>query len=314
MKVAVAPVLFAMTFSAASAQGYPSKPVRMLTTVTGGSQDLTARFIAPKLSESLGQQVLVDNRGGIISMEVAAKAPPDGHTLLLASGSLWLSQFLRSGVTWDASRDYTPVVLAATLPNIIAVHPSLPVKSVRELMALSKARAGELNYSSGQAGSSSHLAGELFKSMARVNLVRVPYKGAGPAMLSLVTGEAQVSFPNTAAAMPNVHSGKIRALAVTTAKPSELTPGLPTAAASGLPGYESKAMLAVFAPARTPEAVVTRLNQEIARILGNSEIRRRMLDSGAEPAGGSPADLAEAIRMDVATTGKLIRETGIRAE
>ena len=298
----------------AHAQTYPVRPIRMLTTVTGGSQDLTARFIAPKLSESLGQQVLVDNRGGIISMEVAAKAPPDGYTLLFASGSLWLSQFLRSGVTWDTSRDYVPVVLAATLPNIIAVHPSLPVRSVKELIALSKARAGELNYSSGQAGSSSHLAGELFKSMAKVNLVRVPYKGAGPAMLSLVTGEAQVSFPNTASAMPNVHSGKIRALAVTTAQPSALTPGLPTAAASGLPGYESKAMLAILAPAKTPEAIVNRLNQEIVRILANPEVKKRMLDSGAEPAGGSPADLAEAIRTDVATTGKLIRDTGIRAE
>ena len=286
----------------------------MLTTVTGGSQDLTARFIAPRLGEALGEQVLVDNRGGIISMEVAAKAPPDGHTLLLASGSLWLSQFLRSGVTWDVRRDYAPVVLAATLPNIIAVHPSLPVRSMRELIALSRSRAGELNYSSGQAGSSSHLAGELFKSMAKVNLVRVPYKGAGPAMLSLITGEAQVSFPNTAAAMPNVQSGKIRALAVTTAQPSVLAPGLPTAAASGLPGYESKAMLAIFAPAKTPETIVNRLNQEIVRILANPDVKRRMLDSGAEPAGGSPAELAEAIRIDVATTGKLIRETGIRAE
>jgi tripartite-type tricarboxylate transporter receptor subunit TctC len=299
---------------AVCAQNYPVKPVRIVTTVTGGSQDLTARFIAPRLSESLGQPVIVDNRGGILSMELVAKAPPDGYTLLLASGSLWQSQFLRGSVPWDAAKDYVPVALAATLPNLIAVHPSLPVRSVKELIVLAKARPGDLNYSSGQAGSSSHLAGELFKAMAGVNIVRVAYKGAGPAMLALITGEAQVSFPNTAAAMPNLSSGKLRALAVTTAKPSALTPGLPTAASSGLPGYESKAILGIFAPAKTPDAIVNRLNQEIVRVLSNPEVKRRMYDSGAEVAGGPPADLAEAIRLDVATTGKLIRDAGIRAE
>lgn len=306
--------VMALSAGAVCAQSYPVKPVRIVTTVTGGSQDLTARFIAPKLAESLGQQVIVDNRGGILSMELVAKAPPDGYTLLLASGSLWLSQFLRSNVPWDAARDYAPVALAATLPNIIAVHPSLPVRSVKALIALARARPGELNYSSGQAGSSSHLAGELFKSMAGLSIVRVAYKGAGPAMLSIVTGEAQVSFPNTAAATPNVSSGKIRALAVTTAQPSALAPGVPTAAASGLPGYESKAILGIFAPAKTPEAIVLRLNQEIGSVLNTAEVKRRMHDSGAEVGGGAPSELAKAIRSDVATTGKLIRVAGIRAE
>lgn len=298
----------------ASGQDYPSKPVRIVTSVTGGSLDLTARLVAPKLASGLGQQVVVDNRGGLLSMELVAKAPADGYTLLLASGSLWISQFLRPKVAWDAVRDFSPITLAVTLPNIIAVHPSLPVRSIRELIALAKARPGALNYASGQTGSSSHLAGELFKSMAQVDIVRIPYKGAGPAMVALITGEAQVSFPNTASAAPHLPSGKLRGLAVTTAQPSALAPGLPTAAASGLPGYESKAMLGVFAPARTPARIIDRLNQEIVRALNQAEVKRRLFDSGAEVAAGSPAELAEAMGSDMAATGKLIKEAGIRAE
>lgn len=298
----------------ASGQDYPSKPVRIVTSVTGGSLDLTARLVAPKLANGLGQQVVVDNRGGLLSMELVAKAPADGYTLLLASGSLWTSQFLRPKVAWDAVRDFSPITLAVTLPNIIAVHPSLPVRSIRELIALAKARPGALNYASGQTGSSSHLAGELFKSMAQVDIVRIPYKGAGPAMVALITGEAQVSFPNTASAAPHLPSGKLRGLAVTTAQPSALAPGLPTAAASGLPGYESKAMLGVFAPARTPAPIIDRLNQEIVRALNHAEVKRRLFDSGAEVAAGSPAELAEAMGSDMAATGKLIKEAGIRAE
>ena len=200
-----------------SGQNYPNKPIRIVTNVTGGSLDLTARLIAPKLAERLGQQVIVDNRGGIISMELVAKAPADGYTLLLAGGSLWISQFLRDNVAWDVVRDYSPIALLVTTPNIIVVHPSLPVRSVKELIALAKARPGELNYSTGQAGASSHLAGELFKAMAGVDIVRVAYKGQGPAMLALITGEAQVSFPNAASAAPYMKSGRIRGLAVTTA-------------------------------------------------------------------------------------------------
>lgn len=310
----VAAVLMALGASGAAAQTYPTKPVRILTTVTGGSQDLTARFIAPRLADNLGQQVIVDNRGGVISMEMVAKASPDGYTVLLASGSLWISPFLRANVAWDPVRDYAPITLAVTLPNIIAVHPSLPVRSVKELIALAKARPGELNYSSGQAGSSSHLAGELFKVMAGVDIVRVAYKGAGPAMIALITGEAQVSFPNTASAAPHIPSRKLRGLAVTTARPSALAPGLPTAAASGLPGYESRAILGIFAPARTPEAIINRLNQEIVRILNSEDVKRRLLDSGAEVVASSPAELAAAIKADMAVTGKLITHVGIRAD
>jgi len=296
----------------AFAQGYPVKPVRIVTTVTGGSQDLTARLIAPKLAERLGQQVIVDNRGGIASMELVAKAPADGYTLLLASASLWTSQFLRDDVPWDAMRDYSPIALLVTSPNILVVHPSLPVRSVKELIALSKAKAGELNYSSGQSGASSHIAGELFKAMAGVSIVRVAYKGQGPAMLALITGETQVSFPNAASAGPFMKSGKLRALAVTSAQPSALAPGLPTLAASGLPGYESKAILGLFAPARTPAPIIDQLNLEVGRALNNADVKQRLFDSGAEVVASSPAELTAAMKSEMATTGKLIKDVGIR--
>ena len=306
--------LLAMTvISPAAAQPYPTKPIRVVTSTPGGSLDLTARVLAPKLSESLGQQFIVDNRGGLISMELVAKAPPDGYTLALASSALWLSQFLRDKVGWDVS-EFAPITLLVSSPNIVAVHPSLPVKSIRELIALAKAKPGALNYSSGQAGASSHLAGELFNALAGVKIVRIPFKGQGPAMLSLVTGEAQLSFANAASAMPFVKTGRIRGLAVTTAQPSGLAPGLPTVAASGTPGYESKAMLGLFAPAKTPAAIVEQLSTHIVRTLQSAEVKQRLFDSGAEVIAGGPAELAAAMKTEMATTGKLIRQVGIRAD
>jgi len=299
---------------AAAAQSYPSKPIRIVTSTPGGSLDLVARVMAPKLGEGLGQQLIVDNRGGLISMELVAKAPADGYTLLLASSALWLSQYLRDSVGWDVARDYAPITLLVSSPNIVAVHPSLPVRSIRELIALAKSKPGELNYSSGQAGASSHLAGELFNGMAGVRIVRIPFKGQGPAMLSLVTGEAQLSFANAASALPFVKTGRIRGLAVTTAQPSALAPGLPTVAASGLPGYESKAMLGMFAPAKTPASIVEQLNVQIVRTLTAADVKQRLFDSGAEVIAGSPAELAAAMKSEMATTGKLIRQAGIRAD
>ncbi len=298
----------------AHAQSFPSKPIRIVTTVPGGSLDLTARVMAPKLTERLGQQVIVDNRGGVSSMELVPRAPADGHTLLLASASLWLAEFLCDKVAWDALRDFAPVCMLVTSPNIIVVHPSLPVRSVKELVALAKAQAGELNYSTGQSGASAHLAGELFRAMASVNIVRVAYKGQGPATLSLITGEAQISFPNAAAGTPFVKAGKVRGLAVTTLQPSALAPGLPTAASSGLPGYESKAILGLFAPAKTPSAIIDQLNQEIVRALNDADVRKRLFDTGSEVAEGPPAELADAMKSEMANTGKLIRKMGIRAE
>jgi len=309
----LAAALFALAAGAASGQSYPEKPIRIVTTVPGGSLDLTARVLAPRLAERLGKQVIVDNRGGILSMELVAKAPADGYSLLLASASLWTSQFLRDDVPWDPRKDYAPISLLVTSPNILIVHPSLPVRSVKELIALAKSRPGAINYASGQSGSSAHVAAELFKALAGVDMVRVAYKGQGPAMVSLITGETQVSFPNAASATPFIKSGKARALAVTTAKPSVLAPGLPTLAAAGVPGYESKAVLGLFAPAKTPGFVVTRLNAEVVRVLNEPEVKQRFLASGAEAVGSTPEELAAEMQSDIATTGKLLRKIGATA-
>ena len=306
--------ILALYVTATQAQPYPSKPVRIVTQVTGGSLDLAARFIAPKLSERLGQQVIVDNRGGVTSMEQVARAPADGYTLLIASGSLWTLQYMRDNVAWDALRDYAPVALLMTSPNILVSHPSLPARSVKALIALARARPGELNYSSGQSGASAHLAGELFQSMAGIKFQRIAYKGQGPAMLALITGEAQLSFPNAASATPFIKAGRIIGLAVTTAQPSALAPGIPTVAESGLPGYEMKAIVGLFAPAKTPTVIIEQLNQEIVRALNTPEIKQRVFDSGSDAAAGAPAELTAAIKSDMATTGKLIKELGIRAE
>lgn len=295
-------------------QPFPNKPIRIVTSVTGGSLDITARILSPALSQRLGQQVIVDNRGGVLSMELAAKAPADGYTLLLASASLWLSPFLRNHVAWDALRDYAPLSLLVTSPNIIVVHPSLPVKSVKQLIALAKARPGELNYATGQSGASAHLAGELFMQLADVKITRVAYKGQGPAMLSLITGETQLSFPNAASATPYVKAGKIIGLAVTAAQPSALAPGLPTAAASGLPGYESRAILGLFAPVKSPAPTTDLLTQETTRVLNLPEVKQRLFDSGSEVIAGSPADLAAAMKSEMATIGKMIKDRGLRAE
>ncbi|MCC7483547.1 MAG: tripartite tricarboxylate transporter substrate binding protein [Burkholderiales bacterium] len=309
----VAALIGAALAGTAIAQGYPARPVRIVTTVPGGSLDFTARMIAPKLAERLGQPVVVDNRGGVLSMELVARAPADGYTLLLASASLWTSQFIRDDVGWDPLRDYAHLALLATSPNVLVVHPSLPVKSVKELVALARAREGELNYASGQSGASSHIAGELFKAMTRANIVRVAYKGQGPAMLSLATGETQLGFPNAASATPFVKNGRIRALAVTTARRSALAPGLPTMAEAGLPGYESKAVLGMFAPAKTPATIVERLNADIRFALNSPDAKQRLFDSGAEVVASSPAELTAEIKADMAVTGKLLKASGISA-
>ena len=306
--------MLALCVTILHAQPYPTKPVRIVTHVAGGSIDLVARLIASKFTERLGQQVIIDNRGGVTSMEQVAKAPADGYTLLVASGSLWTLQFMRDNVAWDALRDYAPVSLLTTSPNVLVTLVSLPVKSVKALIALAKERPGELNYSTGQSGASAHLAGELFQSMAGIKLQRIAYKGQSPAMLALVTGEAQVSFPNAASAAPFIKAGRIVGLAVTTLQPSALAPGLPTVAASGLPGYEMKAIVGIFAPAKTPSTIIDLLHQEVVRALTAPEVKQRVLDSGADPIAGSPAELLTSMKFEIATTGKLITDLGIRAE
>jgi tripartite-type tricarboxylate transporter receptor subunit TctC len=292
-----------------SGQNYPNKPIRIVTSEPGGGNDIVARLVAEGLTASLGQRVIVDNRG-IVAAEIAAKATPDGYTLLIYGSNIWLMQYLRDNLPWDPLRDFAPITMAVDLPNILVVHPSLPVKSVKELVALAKAKPGELNYAAGTIGVSPHLAAELFKALAGVNIVRVPYKGGGPALTGLIGGEVHLMFPNAGSVMPHIKSGRVRALAVSTAQPSALAPGLPTVAAS-VPGYETGAVICVFAPARTPAAIVDLLNREIVRVLNGAVVKERLFNSGSEVVANSPGEFAVFIKSDMARMGKVIRDAGI---
>jgi tripartite-type tricarboxylate transporter receptor subunit TctC len=296
-----------------AAPPYPSKVIRIQTTEAGGFPDAVARLIAQGLSASLGQQVIVENRA-IAAVDLVAKAPADGYTLLFYTSVLWLSPFLRDGITWEPQRDFAPVLLATNSPNIVVVHPSLPVKSIRELIALARARPGDLNFSTSSPGSSNHLGAELFRVMAEVKLVRINYKGTGSALNSLAAGEVQLSFPSAGSVMPHWRAGRVRALAVTSAQPSALAPELPTVAAAGLPGYEATAYNGLLAPAKTPPAILAKLNQESAQVLRRADVRERIFNGGAETVAGTPEEFAALIRVEMAKWGRLIREAGIRGE
>jgi len=305
-------LLMSLCAALANAQDFPSKPVRILTQPPGGGADFTSRQIAPELAASLGQPVIVDNRGGSIAVEVAAKAPPDGYTLLLFSNAMWIEPFLRES-PWDPQRDFAPITLATNSPSVLVIHPSLRVRTVTDLIALAKARPGDLNYSSSGPGSSNQLSTELFKSMAGVNIVHIPYKGGGPALSALIAGEVQVLFANLGQASPHVKSGRLRAVAVTSTRETFLYPGVPPIVAT-LPGYESILILAIFAPARTPTPTINRLNQDFVRVLRTAELKEKFLNAGAEVAASSPAELSAAVKADMTRWGKVIKEAGIRAE
>ena len=304
------------TACTASAQTFPSKPLRILTSEPGGGTDFVARMVAQGLTESLGQQVIVENRGGgsgAIAGEALAKAAPDGHTLLAYGSTIWIVPLLRAGAPYDPQRDFQALSLTDRAPNVLVVHPSLPVKSVADVVALAKARPGELNYARAAAGGPPHLSAELFKSMTGAKLTAVPYKGGGPAVIGLLGGQVHLMFATAASITPHVKSGKARALAVTSAAPSALFPGVPTVAAS-VPGYEAVALNGVFAPAGTPAAIVNRLSVDIAQFLQRTEVRERFLNTGVETVGSTPAEFAATVKAEIAKWGKLIRDAGIRDE
>jgi len=307
--------LLAAGAGVASGQDYPNKPVRMVTAAPGAAGDFVARLVALGLTDSWGQQVIVENRGGsgVIPIEIVAKALPDGYTLLVFGSTLWLLPFIQK-VSYNPVGDFSPITLAAVTPLLLVVHPSLPVKSITELIALAKARPGELNYASGISGSATHLPAELFKAMAGVNIVRVAYKGGAPAISALIGGEVQVMFATASGAGPHVKSGRMKALAVTSAQPSALFPDLPTVAASGLPGYDAASIMCIFAPAKTPAALVGRLNRDIVRVLNRADVKERFIKAGSEVVASSPKELAAAMKSDMATMGKVIRDAGIRAQ
>jgi tripartite-type tricarboxylate transporter receptor subunit TctC len=311
-------VLFLLLFGAvAGAQDYPLRTVRIVTAEAGGSNDIATRIIAQPLGTALGQQFIVENMGqasGVIAAQTVAKASPDGYTLILYGASLWLLPFFRDNPPFDLARDFAPVIWTNRGPNLMVVHPSLPVKTVRELIVLARARPGALNYGSSSLGAANHLAAELFKTMARVDIVHIPYKGTSPALNDVIGGQLQVMFPNAPSAGPHVRSGKLRGLAITSAQPSPLFPELPTVAATGLPGYEAVSIYGVFAPAKTPPAIVAKLNAEIGRILSRAEVKERFAGIGVETVGGTPGEFSAVVQSETMKWGKVIRDAGIRAE
>ena len=304
----------AFVTGAASAQNYPVKPVRIITSGVGGGNDAISRIIAAGISGPLGQPVIVENRGGLITGEMLAKSPPDGYTLMLQGASVWLAPFLYRSVSFDPIRDFAPITLADKSPNTIVVHPSLPVKSVKELIVLAKSKPGALNYSSGNTGSPNHLAGELFKSMAGVNIVRIPYKSGAQETTDLIAGQVHMAFSPAGSVMVHVKAGKLRALGVASSQPSALAPGIPTVASSGLPGYEMGSIHAVFAPAGTPAAIINRLNQEMVRYLRLPDVKEKLLANSVESVGSTPEELGATIKSEMARLGKLIKDVGIRAD
>ncbi len=297
--------------STASAHSYPTKVVRIITVAAGGGSDFATRLIATPLAAALGQQVIVDNRA-VLAADIAAKAAPDGYTLLLTGPMLWLLPFMRENVT-SSIDDFTPVTMATQTANILVVHPALPVKSVKELIALAKARPGELNVATSGLGNSVHIAAELFKSMTGTNIVRVNYKGASQALIDLAAGQTQLMFAVPGSALPHVKAGRLRALAVTSIEPTPLAPWLPTVA-SAVPGYESVSYLGIFVPAGTPAAIVTRLHQEIVRVLQRSDVKEKFLATSMETVGSSPEATANLIKSEMARMGKVIRAANIRAD
>ena len=295
------------------AQDFPSRPIRIITSTAGSGSDFSARQIAQGLTANIGQTVIVENRPSALAAEMAAKAQGDGYTLLLDSNSLWLTPLIQK-MPYDVLRDFTPVTLASTSPNVFVVYPGVQANSIKELIALAKAKPGTLNYGSTGIGSSQHLAAELFKNMAGVNLVHVPYKGMVAALTDLTTGQVHLVIPAVISALPHVKPGRIRALGVTSAEPSPLLPGVPPLATSGLPGFEWMARSGVFAAGKPPEAVISKLNREIVRVVRQPDVKEKFLNLGAETLGNSSAEFTNIVRSEITRMDKVIKAAGIKAD
>ena len=299
----------------ACAQTLPNKTIRIVTTEPGSTSDFLARLLAQGITPGLGRQVIVENRGGgLMASDAVLRAAPDGTSMVLNGSSMWLAPLMREDVPYDAIRDFSPITLAANAPSVLVVHPSLPVRSVAELIALAKAKPGDLNYGSGSTGAPSHLALELFKSVAGVNIVRIPYKGTSPAINALLGGQVQLMVVPPTAVLGHIKSGKLRGLAVTSLKPSLLAPGLPTISEEGLAGFEVTGPFGLLAPAKTPAAFINRLNQEMVQVLNKAEERQRLFNVGVESVASSPEEFAVAISADISKWGQLIKAAGIREE
>jgi tripartite-type tricarboxylate transporter receptor subunit TctC len=306
--------MFGALGGVARAQEFPVKPIRF---VIGPAPDVLARLIGQKLTDAWGQQVIVDQRpaaGGIIAGETVAKAPPDGYTWLLSTGAYPTLVGLYPKLPFDFVRDLAPVSLLATIPFLLVVHPSVPAKSVGELVKLARARPGQLNYASGGTGTTSHLAGEMFKNMAGVNIVHVPYKSVPLGVIDLISGHVHMMFAIMQSAYPHAQAGKLRALAVSGPKRSPSAPALPTIDESGVPGYEFMSWNGVHVTAGTPRAVVTKIHSELVRVVALPDVKERMFGLGMEVAGSTPEQLGTLVASDIAKWGKVIKASGVRVD
>jgi tripartite-type tricarboxylate transporter receptor subunit TctC len=302
--------LAAQAAAPADAQNYPTRPIRIVTSPAGGGNDFPARLLARALPGPLGQQILVDNRATILIADIVAKSPPDGYTLLVTGSAHWIGPLLDK-VTYDPFRDFAPITLIDRAPSVLVVHPSMPLKSVKQLIALAKARPGEMNFSVGGPGSSGYLGALLFNHMAGVKIVSVPYKGTAPALAAVMSGEVHAMFGSAGGVAPHAASGRLRPLAVGSAQPSALAPGLPTVAQAGLPGFQSEALHALFAPAGTPAAAVALLNREVGNYLRSPEAQKIFLKAGTEPSPGTPEEFTAIMKSEVARIGAVLKATGI---
>ena len=304
--------------AAAGAQEFPSKPIRMVAPFApGGATDLLARVIGQKMTERFGQSVLIDNRtgaGGNIGAEIVAKAPPDGYTLLLGGVPHAIGMSLYRKLGYDLTKDLAPVAMIATFPSAIVLHPSLPAKSIKELIGLAKSQPGQLNFGSAGNGSPNHLALELFNTMARVKMTHVPYKGTGQMVVDLVAGQLQLASMGFPAALQNVKAGKLRVIAVTSASRSPLLPDVPTVAETGLPGFDVTSWYGVFGPAALPAEIASRLNGEIAAMTVAPDVKERLAALGAEPAKMSPDELGRYVKNEVARWSKVVKDSGARLD
>ncbi len=304
----------------AAAQTWPAKPIRWISPFApGGGADFTSRALAQKLGPAVGQQVLIDNRGGaggMVGVDLAAKSAPDGYTLVLGTiGPIAINPSLYARMPYNPTRDLAPISQAAVAINVLVVHPSLPVRSVKELIALAKARPGELNYGSSGPGAADHLAGELFNTLAAVKMVHVPYKGGAPAMLDLVSGNVQLIFSTVSTARGMIDAGRVRPVAIAGSRRFELMPQLPTVAEAGLSGFATDNWYGVFAPARTPAPIVERLHAEVTKALAAADLKQQLLELGiVATASASPAAFAGYIALETAKWAKVIRAAGIKAE
>ncbi len=304
-------------FAPAPAQSYPARTIRLVGPFPpGGSNDLVSRIVARKLDESWGQRVIVDNRpggNGVIGTQIVARSAPDGYTVLFVPAAHAISAALNSNLPYDPVRDFAPVTNIASAPNVLVVHPSLPAKSVRELIALAKARPGQLTYGSAGVGYPSHLAAEMLNSMAGTRMIHVPYRGAGPAMADLMAGQIQLSFPSLPGALPHLKSGRLRALAVTGTRRSSVLPGLATVGET-LPGYATETWFGLFMPAGTPGDIIAKMNAEIVRIIGMPDVRDQLSAQGADPIGSSPEEFAAYVKAEIEKWARVIKQAGVRAE